>query len=319
MINAVINGQGTIQQRPAVAATGTYSFAGDKFAGALTGTAATGTFNTVSNATIGTGHAHACTGITTTGSGVVAFRTRIEAADSARFINQYGTFSCLVQHDIGANVAFTVYLRTATGPDNFASVTDIGNSGPINVLSSQLLTFTTLMGTCGNGIEIEIKAAVGAVTSKNVYLTNVQLEQGASVSPFETRPYGAELALCQRYCQKLGTQSAGGNPIGNGYAYGATRATQSAGIQVVIKLLAPMRDTPTIDSSSNVVTTPANIVVADYISNIHSLTACSLGSSSDRTSLTFNGTITASSAILAGDTIVAWANTGAVFIVTADL
>tara|TARA_B100000242_G_scaffold141997_1_gene100994 strand:+ start:572 stop:1747 length:1176 start_codon:yes stop_codon:yes gene_type:complete len=40
-------------------------------------------------------------------------------------------------------------------------------------------------------------------TSNNFYITGVQLEEGDSKTPFEHRPIGMELSLCQRYCQKL--------------------------------------------------------------------------------------------------------------------
>jgi hypothetical protein len=36
------------------------------------------------------------------------------------------------------------------------------------------------------------------------YITGVQLEKGSNASPFEFRPYGTELALCQRYCATCG-------------------------------------------------------------------------------------------------------------------
>jgi len=40
------------------------------------------------------------------------------------------------------------------------------------------------------------------------YVTGVQLETGSVATPFERRPYGTELMLCQRYCQKLAGDTA---------------------------------------------------------------------------------------------------------------
>jgi len=39
-------------------------------------------------------------------------------------------------------------------------------------------------------------------------VTGIQLEVGSTATPFERRQFGTELALCQRYCQKVGTQTA---------------------------------------------------------------------------------------------------------------
>ena len=48
-------------------------------------------------------------------------------------------------------------------------------------------------------LRIRHKAAPGA----NTDLTGVQLEPGPVATPFEHRPIGTELALCQRYYQEI--------------------------------------------------------------------------------------------------------------------
>ena len=71
------------------------------------------------------------------------------------------------------------------------------------------------------------------------YITGVQLEKGSTATSFDYRPYGTELALCQRYYQS-GLQ-------GSGYATGTTSAALS------LAFMQTMRTTPTI-AFTNVLT-----------------------------------------------------------------
>ena len=52
---------------------------------------------------------------------------------------------------------------------------------------------------------------------------NVQLEEGSVATPFEQRPYGLELSLCQRFTRDIGNSSLYG-VIGNGFAITSTVA-----------------------------------------------------------------------------------------------
>ena len=54
-----------------------------------------------------------------------------------------------------------------------------------------------------------------ALQDNAVYVTGVQLEKGTLVTPFEFRPYGIELGLCQRYLETGATAIIGSGSVGN--------------------------------------------------------------------------------------------------------
>jgi len=70
------------------------------------------------------------------------------------------------------------------------------------------------------------------------YVTGIQLEKGSTATSFDYRPYGTELALCQRYYYKYKASNSG-TMFGSAYNYSTT---QTLG---VVKFAVTMRTNPT--------------------------------------------------------------------------
>jgi hypothetical protein len=66
-------------------------------------------------------------------------------------------------------------------------------------------TYSGTAGAWAGSLYISATGAVSVIGTLNAtwYVTGVQLEVGSVATPFERRPYGAELALCQRYYYKV--------------------------------------------------------------------------------------------------------------------
>jgi hypothetical protein len=78
------------------------------------------------------------------------------------------------------------------------------------------------------------------------YVTGVQLEVGSVATPFERRPFGAELSLCQRYFQTFGTP-------GNEMSFAATRWTTNTIAFSFPKITTMRIATPTVTATGNYV------------------------------------------------------------------
>jgi hypothetical protein len=104
---------------------------------------------------------------------------------------------------------------------------------------------STYSGTAGSWAGADYRSATGATSvvgtnGATFYITGVQLEKGTTATSFDYRPYGTELALCQRYFYKAS------NPTGASTNYvgitGAISTTRCIGAVVVLPV--PMRLSP---------------------------------------------------------------------------
>jgi len=156
---------------------------------------------------------------------------------------------------------------TITGDTSGTWLTTSGRG--IKVLLS-LGTGSTYLGTAGAWSASNVTSATGetkvlATNGATWYITGVQLEVGSTATSFDYRPYGTELALCQRYCYKY-CGSGSYEPTGfNGVASSATR------VYTTFNTPTQMRATPTLSFST--------LRIDDW-SNGYALTAMALDASS---------------------------------------
>ena len=109
-------------------------------------------------------------------------------------------------------------------------------------------TGTTYSGTAGAWAGSALLSATGATSvvgtnGATFYITGVQLEKGSTATSFDYRPYGTELALCQRYFTGL-FSTGGNNPVFIGQAYSASNVRGNVFFPVT------MRASPTVSVSA---------------------------------------------------------------------
>jgi hypothetical protein len=208
--NRIINGQMQIAQRAnsatiTAAATIANSYSTvDRFYVYCTGANVTAAQVAGSGATKNRLQITGNTSVTAVGIG-----QRIEANNSYDLANSTATLS--------ADLAISATLTTVTWTASYANTADTFGTVSSNT-NTQIATGTfTVSPTVTNfSANISIPAAattgiqilftVGALTSGLTWTVgNVQLEKGSTATGFDYRPYGTELALCQRYYE-IGVQ-----------------------------------------------------------------------------------------------------------------
>ena len=216
--NRIINGAMDIAQRgTSISVTGpNFTYTLDRFA-----LYSTNTTTTVSqNSSVPTGFLNSIkiqrpNG--NTGTNSINFTQTIESKNCYDLSNQSVTFSFWAK--AGANYSASgstlgVQVVTGTVADQGASLifgSWTGSAAPVNTSTAITTTWTryTFTGTFGSGVLeagfVLYWTGTGTAGADDaVYVTGVQLEIGTSATPFERRLIGTELALCQRYYERVG-------------------------------------------------------------------------------------------------------------------
>lgn len=249
--NKIDNGTCKVHQRvdPFTLVKDAYGFPADRWQVMATGTAVSA--GTADQATDGPGLSGKCIKLiqaSITGTGIVFWRHRIESRVAEDLKNLVASFQCLVKQSTGASVNYTLTLRKANATDNFSAVTEIANSGQISVpdATDTMLKFENVsMGDCSNGIEIEVKAEVGAITLKDLWITEMQLEEGSVATAFERVRFEDELERCMQCVRKSHPYSVAPTAA-NSKAVPAGTAVATNKLADCVFWEKPMRTTPTI-------------------------------------------------------------------------
>ena len=135
-----------------------------------------------------------------------------------------GTYSGAIRTGDSSNYSYpftysiaaanTWEFKTVTIPGPTAGTWGTGTSVGLDVWFS-VGTGSTFKGTAGSWSANNYVAATGEIALVNTnaaawYITGVQLEKGSTATSFDYRPYGTELALCQRYYWGINGSQLGG-------------------------------------------------------------------------------------------------------------
>ena len=174
----------------------------------------------------------------TSAAGTMTTYQNIESKNCLDLVGATVTVSFWAQNVTGIT-SITATLNYANTVDTFSAVTAITtvtvSSSPSASWTYYTATYTNLPSGVANGLQLVIAGVTASTGTLGV--TGVQLEKGSTATSFDYRPYGTELALCQRYYQT--TQTA------IGYA-GSTSV-----VQLTVFLNTPTRTIPTIGASTS--------------------------------------------------------------------
>jgi hypothetical protein len=136
----------------------------------------------------------------------IRVRASITGTYAVAFGNSAGNRSYVATFTIDAANTFETKTITIPGDTSGTWLTDsgrglrmwfdLGSGSTFNQASPNTWTASNTLRTSGS---VSLVGTNGAT----FYITGVQLEKGSTATSFDYRPYGTELALCERYGQQI--------------------------------------------------------------------------------------------------------------------
>lgn len=142
------------------------------------------------------------------------------------------------------------------GADAWSGATQIA-TGTVTISSTDTAFSVTFNAgaTAINGLRVRFQTGA-LLGSQTISFQQVQLEAGPTATPFERRPIGTEIALCQRYYYKI-VASANYAPFGTGMCKSTT------GADIIVQHPVPLRTVATYTEASGV----SSFQVSDAVSS----------------------------------------------------
>lgn len=221
--NALINGGMDVWQRgtSGIVPTSTQPYTADRWESYRSGYAAGMSVYRPAGPTGITYAARVQRDVGNTSTASMAFGQAIESVNSTRFDGKNVTLSFWAR--AGANFSSASSILTAqvtygTGTDQNYRNGFTGNtvvvSSPVTLTTSwQRFTITGNVNAAATqlGVQFSYTPVGTAGAADHFEITGVQLEEGLIATPFEQRPFGLELLLCQRYYHRLSAGEVSGN------------------------------------------------------------------------------------------------------------
>ena len=172
----------------------------------------------------------------------------IETKNSIRFIGQSVTLSFYARKSSSYTGQFGAYIFSGTGTDQsglggYTGQATVASTAPSLTTTWTRYSVTGTVATTATELRIEFNTGVYSGTagaSDYFEITGVQLEAGSVATPFTTASgsIGGELALCQRYYQRINATANYSRLTSIGYA------TSTTNVAMIVPF-SQMRITPT--------------------------------------------------------------------------